>query len=132
MQVRIGETVYPVTKESAEGLFTDDWPGRLMRGPFTWAASVSGPRAADLVEVRLELILTVSTGTELDLYVQANQVYMAVANSPTITLEEDDGTVILSRPRSGMTGFNYNIIRHDSLQAMVTITMLVGPVTVNF
>lgn len=132
MRVKIDSTFYQMTQESAEALFTSSWPGQLMRAPFVWLNSASGPQVEDMVEVPVELIITLDSGTELDLYALVYATYVDLGSSATVTVTDDDGVTLITRPLIARTSFTYRVIRQDSLQALVASTLLVGPVTVNF
>ena len=103
-----------------------------MRGPFVWINSVSGPQTEDMVEVPIELIVTIASGTELDLYAKVYDVYKDLGSSATVTVTDDADATLITRPLIARTSFTYRVIRQDSLQALVASTLLVGPVTVSF
>lgn len=103
-----------------------------MRAPFVWNNSVSGPQTEDMVEVTVELIITITSGTELDLYAKVYEVYADLGSSATVTVTDDAGVAIITRPLIARASFTYRVIRRDSLQVIVASTLLVGPITVNF
>lgn len=130
MYIDINDVTYTVTQDSIAGLFTDSWPGELMRGPLVWFNSVSGPRGPDMVQVRLEFLLAAS-GTELDLYAAVQNLYETLRLSlGNITVHYNDGTAIISRPILAVPSVEYGTLSSDRLQALIIVTLLVGNITV--